>query len=162
MTGATDDSLNRYTGRELDTETGLNYDRARYYDTNSERFIGQDPIGFQAGDSNLYRYVGNETISNIDSFGIYSRNLQVLMAMAKGGTNKRVYIGYPMSPDYRTAFLTATNWFYLITVPNTREQINIKNSPIGLGLGCKRKLTQYLKRLSWRSGTVSSMGRIWI
>ena len=53
--------------------------------------------------------------------------------MAKGGTNKRVYIGYPMSPDYGTAFLTATNWFYLITVPSTREQIDIKNSPIGLG-----------------------------
>ncbi len=59
MAGATDDSRYRYTGREFDAETGLYYYRARYFDSNSGRFIGQDPIGFDGGDSNLYRYVSN-------------------------------------------------------------------------------------------------------
>ncbi|WP_309733697.1 RHS repeat-associated core domain-containing protein [Chamaesiphon sp. OTE_75_metabat_556] len=48
-----------YTGRESDPETGLYYYRARYFDGNVGRFISTDPIGFEAGDSNLYRYVGN-------------------------------------------------------------------------------------------------------
>jgi len=60
----TEDSAYRgrygWTGREFDVETGLQYNRARYYDATIGRWIGQDPIGFDAGDSNLYRYVNNE------------------------------------------------------------------------------------------------------
>lgn len=48
-----------YTGRELD-ETGDQYNRARYYDSATHGWLSQDPLGFSAGDSNLYRYVGNE------------------------------------------------------------------------------------------------------
>ena len=44
-----------YTGREFDVETGLQYNRARYYDATTGRWISQDPMGFDAGDSNLYR-----------------------------------------------------------------------------------------------------------
>ena len=56
-----------FTGRELDPETGLVYYRARYYD--GERFISEDPIGFGAGDGNLYRYVGNSPTIFVDPSG---------------------------------------------------------------------------------------------
>ncbi len=46
----------RYTGREFDSETGLYYYRARYYDSASGRFLSEDPIGFNGG-ANFYRYV---------------------------------------------------------------------------------------------------------
>ena len=68
----TDDEVeNRYlyTGREFDSETGLHYYRARYYNAATGKFISLDPIGFNAGDSNLYRYVGNSPIGFIDPFG---------------------------------------------------------------------------------------------
>ena len=53
-----------YTGREFDVETGLQYNRARYYDATTGRWMSQDPMGFDAGDSNLYRYVhGQPTIA---------------------------------------------------------------------------------------------------
>jgi RHS repeat-associated protein len=58
-----------YTGREHDTDTGLQYNRARYYDPKTGRWTSEDPIGFNAGDGNLYRYVGNDTVNNIDPFG---------------------------------------------------------------------------------------------
>jgi RHS repeat-associated protein len=48
-----------FTGREFDVETQLQYNRARYYDATTGRWISQDPMGFDAGDSNLYRYVSN-------------------------------------------------------------------------------------------------------
>jgi RHS repeat-associated protein len=64
------DTRYKFTGRELDAETGLYYYRARYFDANVGRFIGQDPIGFSAGDSNLYRYVGNSPVSNTDPSGL--------------------------------------------------------------------------------------------
>jgi RHS repeat-associated protein len=50
----------KFTGREYDSETGLYYYRARYYDPAVGRFLSQDPIGFAGGDSNLYRYVRNQ------------------------------------------------------------------------------------------------------
>jgi RHS repeat-associated protein len=58
-----------YTGREQDSETGLDYYRARYYDVANGRFISEDPIGFEAGDNNLTRYVGNSPVNAIDPFG---------------------------------------------------------------------------------------------
>jgi RHS repeat-associated protein len=58
-----------YTGREQDSETGLDYYRARYYDAGVGRFISEDPIGFAAGDSNIYRYVGNSPVNATDPSG---------------------------------------------------------------------------------------------
>jgi RHS repeat-associated protein len=61
-----------YTGREQDNETGLDYYRARYYDSAVGRFISEDPIGFNAGDGNLTRYVGNSPINAIDPSGLFT------------------------------------------------------------------------------------------
>jgi RHS repeat-associated protein len=58
-----------FTGRELDPETGLYYYRAQYYDPLVGRFISVDSIGFQAGDTNLYRYVFNSPTQGIDPTG---------------------------------------------------------------------------------------------
>jgi RHS repeat-associated protein len=59
-----------YTGREYDSETGLYYYRARYYDTKVGRFISKDPIGFLGGDFNLSRYVWNSPTNLIDPLGL--------------------------------------------------------------------------------------------
>ncbi len=58
----------RFTGREFDSETGLMYHRARYYDTLTGRFISEDPIG-QSDGVNVYAYVHNEPISFTDPNG---------------------------------------------------------------------------------------------
>jgi RHS repeat-associated protein len=58
-----------YTGREWDGETGQYYYRARYYDARVGRFLSTDPIGFTAGDANLYRYVGNSPTNATDPSG---------------------------------------------------------------------------------------------
>ena len=59
----------RYTGREFDTETGLYFDRARYYDPSSGKFETEDPIGFDAG-NNFYAYVQNGPTNVADPFGL--------------------------------------------------------------------------------------------
>ena len=61
-----------YTGREFDEETGQYYYRARYYDDSIGQFISEDPIGFTAGDENLYRYVKNNVARDIDPLGLES------------------------------------------------------------------------------------------
>jgi RHS repeat-associated protein len=59
-----------WTGREIDVETHLQYNRARYYDATTGRWISQDPMGFDAGDSNLYRYVKNGPTNSVDPSGL--------------------------------------------------------------------------------------------
>ncbi|MGA1870687.1 MAG: RHS repeat-associated core domain-containing protein [bacterium] len=59
-----------YTGREFDSESGLYYYRARYYDPEIGRFLTQDPLGFAGGDMNLYVYVGNNPVNLIDPWGL--------------------------------------------------------------------------------------------
>ena len=66
--GTTSDNAYQYTGRENDG-TGLYYYRARYYDTQSSRFISQDPIGFGGG-VNQYTYVEGNPIGKIDPSGL--------------------------------------------------------------------------------------------
>lgn len=57
-----------FTGRRLDSETGLYYYRARYYDSELGRFLTQDPIGYLGG-INLYTYCHNNPINYIDPYG---------------------------------------------------------------------------------------------
>jgi RHS repeat-associated protein len=59
----------KFAGQQYDTESGLYYDRARYYDANVGRFISQDPLGFTAADPNLYRYVSNQPLVRVDPTG---------------------------------------------------------------------------------------------
>jgi RHS repeat-associated protein len=70
QTSATVDSRYKFTGREFDADTGLHYYRARYFDAAAGRFIGEDPIRFSGGDTNLHRYVNNNVISNRDPYGL--------------------------------------------------------------------------------------------
>jgi RHS repeat-associated protein len=61
-----------FTGRELDSEIGLYYYRARYYDPRIGRFLSQDPACFKSDDWNLYRYVANDPINRTDPTGRFA------------------------------------------------------------------------------------------
>jgi RHS repeat-associated protein len=61
-----------YTGREYDSETGMYFYRARYYDPKVGRFVTKDPIGFKGG-INLYVYVENNPLSLTDALGLASK-----------------------------------------------------------------------------------------
>ncbi len=58
----------QYTARESDTETGLYYYRARYYDPSVGRFLSEDSIRFDGG-ANFYGYVGNDPGLLTDPYG---------------------------------------------------------------------------------------------
>jgi len=64
LTASTGSLVNpfRYTARESDTETGLYYYCARYYDPANGRFANEDRLGFDGGE-NFYIYTGNSPIS---------------------------------------------------------------------------------------------------
>ena len=59
----------RYQGQYVDAETGLYYNRFRYFDAEDGRYVTQDPIGLASGEGNLYLYV-EDTQFEIDVHGL--------------------------------------------------------------------------------------------
>ena len=59
----------KYQGQYEDAETGLYYNRFRYYDPNAGSYISQDPIGLAGDNPTLYGYVSDSNI-NIDILGL--------------------------------------------------------------------------------------------
>ena len=59
-----------YAGYHYDAETGLYQVRNRMYHSTLGRFIHRDPIGYEAGDANLYRYVFNNPGNGVDPMGM--------------------------------------------------------------------------------------------
>lgn len=64
--------LIRLPGQQYDEETGLYYNRHRYYDALLGRYITQDPIGWR-GEWGLYTYPLNP-LKYIDPLGLYIQN----------------------------------------------------------------------------------------
>ena len=59
----------RFQGQYEDEETGLYYNRFRYYDPETGQYTQQDPIGLAGGNPTLYGYVYN-TLGEVDPFGL--------------------------------------------------------------------------------------------
>ena len=80
----------RYQGQYEDVETGLYYNRFRYYDPEAGNYISQDPIGLLGGILNLYGYV-HDPNTWLDVLGLAgcSKNAELLKT---GGNNTTVNV----------------------------------------------------------------------
>jgi RHS repeat-associated protein len=126
-----------YTGRELDGETGLYYYRARYYDSSLGRFISEDPVGFSAGDTNLYRYVNNNPTNYNDPSG----NFPFLIAagmVAMGVMNALIDVNIQLAIN-RMTDRTDMNW----------ASVGVSFATGMIGFGLAQKATQ-ASTLAWK------------
>lgn len=74
----------RFTGRIFDEVTGFYYHRARYFDPVLGRFLSEDPLGYDGGDSNLYRYAKNDPVNYTDPSGnVAASNYGFTLKIAK-------------------------------------------------------------------------------
>ncbi|EOK6269252.1 RHS repeat-associated core domain-containing protein, partial [Escherichia coli] len=94
-------------GQQYDEESGLYYNRHRYYDPLQGRYITQDPIGLKGG-WNFYQYPLNP-ISEIDPQGLNPLILSVVALMSCGlfssggviqsGQQRRDQYGRKVNPE---------------------------------------------------------------
>jgi RHS repeat-associated protein len=78
-----------FTGREWLGQAGIYDYRNRVYSAQIGRFLQTDPIRFEAGDVNLYRYVGNGPVNWVDPEGLWQ-----LTGSAGAGIGMTITIGY--------------------------------------------------------------------
>jgi RHS repeat-associated protein len=79
----------RFRGQYADEETGLHYNRNRYYDPAVGRYISADPLGL-AGGLNPFAYAGNCPTSAIDPEGL-------MFSVIKDASGKPVFFGHNLS-----------------------------------------------------------------
>ena len=95
----------KYQGQYEDAETGLYYNRFRYYDPNVGSYICQDPIALEGGNPTIYGYVFDNN-TEIDPWGL--NNIFTLSAFqapskAVGGTGSS-YKVYQQKIDWDAKF----------------------------------------------------------
>ncbi|MDR2642529.1 MAG: RHS repeat-associated core domain-containing protein, partial [Planctomycetaceae bacterium] len=59
-----------YTGKLFDQMSDLQWNISRWYDSNVGRWMSVDPIGFEGGDINLFKYVHNIPVLFADFLGL--------------------------------------------------------------------------------------------
>ena len=70
----------RFSSKEIHPSSGLYYYGYRFYDSNTQRWLNRDPIE-EAGGVNLYRFVGNAPLGNVDTEG------ESIFSIPTGGQN---------------------------------------------------------------------------
>jgi RHS repeat-associated protein len=61
-----------FAGREWISRFKFYENRARAYDPGLGRFMSEDPVGFGGGDTNLFRYCGNDPVNASDPTGLWT------------------------------------------------------------------------------------------
>ena len=82
VTGTASTNAQQFTGRENDGP--LYFNRACYLHPTFGRFISEDPVGFAAGDPNLYAYVGGSPTNATDPSGLIAPILVIGAGCAAG------------------------------------------------------------------------------
>jgi RHS repeat-associated protein len=113
--GAADGVNQKFTGKERDAETGLDYFGARYYASAQGRFVSPDPTLLSANAHNpqtwnRYGYVLNNPLLYIDPLGLWEIRWEIIMTKpdSKGKTKIdyiRVYVVKTPGKDDNAATL---------------------------------------------------------
>jgi RHS repeat-associated protein len=82
----------RFQGQYFDSETGLHYNRHRYYDPNCGQFTTQDPIGLLGG-MNAYQYAPNP-MTWVDPWGLKGEESSETGVKVKPHKNQKIYRVY--------------------------------------------------------------------
>ncbi|MBI4659580.1 MAG: hypothetical protein HY735_12135 [Verrucomicrobia bacterium] len=105
----------RFSSKEYDPKTGLYYYLRRFYDPNLQRWVTRDPLG-EAGGINLYQFVGNDPVNNVDPWGLYETDFHyytIYYLLRNTGYSAREshwIAGYSQYVDDNPLTSPITNW----------------------------------------------------
>lgn len=105
-----------YTGAVIDDETGLYYMNARYYDTETGRFISQDTYrGEGEAFWHLYLYCNGDPVNNTDPTGHASNTVydDVLTSKSKGTIINTIVVRVAVKYSYIGKGDKKSDWYFV-------------------------------------------------
>jgi RHS repeat-associated protein len=99
----------RYQGQYEDEETGLYYNRNRYYSPEEGVYISQDPIGLAGNNPTFYGYV-NDTNTQVDPFGLSIGSWNEFQQVFKGTFTKANHMPWN-SPNLTKDAAEGWKWY---------------------------------------------------
>ncbi|MDD4688790.1 MAG: S8 family serine peptidase [Eubacteriales bacterium] len=130
------DNPYKYSGYEYDSETGLYYCSARYYDPQIARFISQDTLIGDPNDPlslNRYTYCFNNPLKYYDPSGHWSLSISSLFDMASSYVMNNVVS--PIQDFAKSAYQAFNNYVISPTVKFVQQyEEEIKTGAIAAGL----------------------------
>ena len=121
-----------FQGQYYDHETGLAYNRFRYYDPELGRYISEDPIRFASGTLALHSYV-SDTNDWVDTLG-----LEGTYAFIVDRANKVAYVGKGKWGRFRKSLRHKMRAYYgVIKAPNGWASKFLGNDSLGEMLEAK-------------------------
>ena len=120
----------RFQGQYHDEETGLHYNRYRYYDPHSGRFVSKDPIGLLGG-NNLHQYAPNPN-EWVDPYGL-APGYAIVRHYGDMGVNTGHYSVEVVQP--RTGDRVHTHQWYAdqgdgMTIRDERKEKMLRSQPV--------------------------------
>ena len=100
----------RYQGQYEDVETGLYYNRFRYYSAEEGVYISQDPIGLSGGMPNFYSYT-HDSNSLIDVFGLSFAGWNEFQKGMKGTFNNGNQMPWNSPPSNSADSAEGWKWY---------------------------------------------------
>ena len=121
----------RFQGQYFDQETGLHYNRYRYYSPYVGRFVSKDPIGLLGGNNN-YQYTQNP-IDWMDPLGLSACKLNKKVnvdAIVKKYGGKHITSDYYEMPSHKAAKQAASEIAgNLSSAPKTTRRQDYRGGP---------------------------------
>ncbi|WOY01253.1 RHS repeat-associated core domain-containing protein [Dickeya fangzhongdai] len=125
----------RYQGQVYDAETGLYYNRHRYFDPESGQYLSSDPIGL-AGGLRPQGYVHNP-MELVDPLGLVGDPANATHITYQGVKNGKPYVGYASKPGLGHSAQDVLNYRY----GNNFDVFDVKPEPFYRGDGLEGKYT---------------------
>nr|WP_240478701.1 RHS repeat-associated core domain-containing protein [Dickeya fangzhongdai] len=125
----------RYQGQVYDAETGLYYNRHRYFDPELGQYLSADPLGILGG-IRPQGYVHNP-LELVDPLGLVGDPANSTHITYQGVKNGKPYVGYASKPGLGHSAQDVLNYRY----GNNFDAFDVKPEPFYRGDGLEGKYT---------------------
>ena len=132
----------KYQGQYEDVETGLYYNRFRYYDPRIGNYISQDPIRLMGNNPTLYGYVSNSNVA-VDPLGLmaWGEFMNGASATITAGGHSGVYHSSTAGHAEINGLNDFANKGWLngqdVTISDVTGHFSIGDKPVGVCSKCR-------------------------